>query len=118
MNTHDYTTIQHQIEQLARTAGQMILDADIGSGGHVKAVTKSSRRDLVTATDLKIQQMLMQELNKLAAPCSFLCEEDMNLDGIYQIKDRDEVDKGVCFIIDPSTGRRISCTDRKSVVEG
>ena len=75
MTPQDYTTIQHDIEQLALDAGKMILDADIGSGGHVKAVTKSSRRDLVTATDLKIQQMLMEKLNDVAAPCSFLCEE-------------------------------------------
>ena len=125
MTTQNYTTLQHAIEQLARTAGQMILDADIGSGGHVKAVTNSSRRDLVTATDLKIQQMLMQELNKLAAPCSFLCEEDMNLDGIYQIKGRDEVDKGVCFIIDPIDGtanfvhgHHHSCTSIAMTVDG
>ena len=125
MNTHDYTTIQHQIEQLARTAGKMILDADKGPGGQTKIFFKTSRRDLVTATDLQIQQMLMEELNKLAAPCSFLCEEDMNLEGINQIKNRDEIDKGVCFIIDPIDGtanfvygHHHSCTSIAMTVDG
>ena len=125
MTTQDYTTIQHAIEQLARDAGQMILDADMTSEGHVKAVTKSSRRDLVTATDLKIQQMLMVKLNELAAPCSFLCEEDMNLDGIHQIKDPDEMNEGLCFIIDPIDGtanfvhgHHHSCTSIAMTVEG
>ena len=125
MTQQDYATIQHDIEQLAHAAGKMILDADLGSGGHVKAVTKSSRRDLVTTTDLKIQQMLMEKLNDIAAPCSFLCEEDMNLDGIYQIKDRGEVQQGVCFIIDPIDGtanfvhgHHHSCTSIAMTVDG
>ena len=125
MTTQDYTTIQHAIEQLARAAGKMILDADIGTGGHVKAETKTSRRDQVTATDLSIQKMLMQKLNDVAAPCSFLCEEEMNLEGIRQIQDRDEVDEGVCFIIDPIDGtanfvhgHRHSCTSIAMTVDG
>ena len=117
--------LQQEMEKLAREAGRMILDADLGSGGHVKAVTKTGRRDLVTATDLAIQKMLMQKLNDIAAPCSFLCEEDMNLEGIYQIKGRDEVDKGVCFIIDPIDGtanfvhgHHHSCTSIAMTVDG
>ncbi|MBE6029693.1 MAG: inositol monophosphatase [Clostridiales bacterium] len=117
--------LQQEIEKLAREAGKMILDADQGSGGHVKAVTKTGRRDLVTATDLAIQKMLMQKLNDLAAPCSFLCEEDMNLEGIRQIKDREEVEEGVCFIIDPIDGtanfvhgHRHSCTSIAMTVNG
>jgi len=121
----DIKNLQQATERLARAAGQMILDADSGSGGHVKVATKSSRRDLVTTTDLKIQQMLMQELNALAAPCSFLCEEDMNLNGICQIRDREEVGKGVCFIIDPIDGtanfvhgHHHSCTSIAMTVDG
>ena len=36
--------LQQEIEKLAREAGKMILDADLGSGGHVKAVTKTGRK--------------------------------------------------------------------------
>ena len=117
--------LQQEIEKLAREAGRMILDADMSSGGHVKAVTKTGRRDLVTATDLAIQKMLMQKLNEIAAPCSFLCEEDMNLEGIRQIKERSEVEEGVCFIIDPIDGtanfvhgHRHSCTSIAMTVNG
>ena len=90
-----------EIEKLAREAGRMFLEADLS--GHVTVTTKSGRRDLVTSMDVKIQEFLMQRLAMLVPSSSFLCEEDLSLSGIRQVKDPAEAE-GVCFIIDPIDG--------------
>lgn len=96
----DDAFLQHEIEKLAVKAGRMIRGAD----RDVKVSTKSGRRDLVTSKDLEIQKMLMQRLDTLCSPCSFLCEEDLSLPRIRQITDPQEINEGVCFIIDPIDG--------------
>ncbi|MBQ9015662.1 MAG: inositol monophosphatase [Firmicutes bacterium] len=117
----DDAFLQHEIEKLAVKAGRMIRSAD----RDVKVSTKSGRRDLVTSKDLEIQRMLMQRLDILCSPCSFLCEEDLSLPGIRQIADPEEVNEGVCFIIDPIDGTanfvhglQHSCTSIAMTVDG
>ena len=90
--------LQNEIEQLAIKAGDRILKAA------ATVRTKTSRRDLVTSTDLEIQKMLMKRLDIFGSPCSFFCEEDLSVPGIRQITDPEQISKGVCFIIDPIDG--------------
>ena len=100
----DDALLQHEIEKLAVKAGRMILKADRSGDRDFTVSTKSGRRDLVTSKDLEIQKMLIQRLDILCSPCSFLCEEDLSLPKIRQITDPEEVNEGVCFIIDPIDG--------------
>ena len=137
--TPDSALLQHEIEKLAVKAGRMILRETAdgtphrGAGaasaedlrGELRVRTKSGRRDLVTSMDLEIQKMLVKRLDLLAAPCSFLCEEELSLEGIHQIRDPQEIRKGVCFIIDPIDGTanfvhgiRHSCTSIAMTVRG
>ena len=121
----DYDFIQHQIEKLACMAGRMILNADRTALSDVKVDTKTGRRDLVTSMDLEIQQMLIKELLELVPSSRFLCEEDVPSMSDVVITDADEVDQGVCFIIDPIDGtanfvhgNRHSCTSIAMTVSG
>ena len=121
----DYEYIQHQIDKLACMAGKMIIDADSSSLNDVKVKTKSGRRDLVTSMDVEIQQMLMKELLELIPSARFLCEEDIQSMHDAVITDADEVNEGVCFIIDPIDGtanfvhgNRHSCTSIAMTVDG
>ena len=75
----DDALLQHEIEKLAVKAGRMILKADRSGDRDFTVSTKSGRRDLVTSKDLEIQKMLIQRLDILCSPCSFLCEEDLSL---------------------------------------
>ena len=91
-----------EIRELAEEAGQTILQAD--RSGAFRVSTKSGRRDLVTSMDLKIQEMLMQRLAGLCPGCRFLCEEDVQLPGVLQVREPAEAKEGICFIIDPIDG--------------
>ena len=121
----DYEYIQHQIDKLACMAGKMIIDADNSTHSDVKVRTKSGRRDLVTSIDVEIQQMLMKELLELIPSAKFLCEEDIPSMSDAVITDADEVNEGICFIIDPIDGtanfvhgNRHSCTSIAMTVDG
>ena len=109
--------ILQQLESLAAKAGRMILQADLSSGHGVTVTHKSGRRDLVTSKDLEIQKMLAEEISRLVPGCAFLCEEDLPVPGIRMIRDPEELNEGICFIIDPIDGTanfvhgiRHSCT--------
>ncbi len=125
----DDALLQHEIEQLAVKAGRMITAADRDSAGgpadDVRIRLKSGRRDLVTSKDLQIQEMLVKRLDILASPCGFLCEEDLSVPGIRSIKDPEELNEGVTFVIDPIDGtanfvhgHHHSCTSIAMVVNG
>lgn len=121
----DYEHIQQEMDKLARRAGKMIIDADISALNDVKVKTKSGRRDLVTSMDLEIQQMLMTELLQLIPSAKFLCEENIPSMSDAVITDADELNEGVCFIIDPIDGtanfvhgNRHSCTSIAMTVDG
>ena len=112
-----------EIQKYAKEAGRMFLEAD--QLGQVTVSTKSGRRDLVTSMDLKVQETLMQKLARLVPSCSFLCEENLLLPEIRQVKDPAEAEKGVCFIIDPIDGTanfvhgmKHSCTSIAMAVDG
>ena len=123
--TINYEKIQKEIEQLALAAGKRIIDADQSSLRDVTIQTKSGRRDLVTSMDVEIQRMLMVELQKLLPSCRFLCEESIPAFSDCIITDPNELDNGVCFIIDPIDGtsnfvhgNRHSCTSIAMTVDG
>ena len=116
---------QSQIEGLARRAGQMILAAEDSALRDVKVDTKSGRRDLVTSMDLEIQKMLMTELLQLVPSARFLCEENVPSMSEAVVLDAEELDLGICFIIDPIDGTanfvhgtRHSCTSIAMTVDG
>ncbi len=121
----DYVYLQKQIESLALDAGSMILAADTSDLRDVTVDTKSGRRDLVTSMDLEIQKMLMTELQKLIPSCRFLCEEAVPAMQTAMITNADEINRGVCFIIDPIDGtanfvhgNHHSCTSIAMTVDG
>ncbi len=117
--------IRQDIEMLAREAGRMILEAEDSSLHDVEITTKTGRRDLVTSMDLKIQKMLMTELLKIVPSCRFLCEEDVPAMTDAVITDPEELEHGICFIIDPIDGTanfvhgmRHSCTSIAMTCDG
>ena len=121
----NYETLQHQIEKLALQAGEKILHADTDALHDVMITTKSSRRDLVTSMDLEIQRFLMMELKELVPDCRFLCEEMIPEMADAMISDVDEIERGICFIIDPIDGtanfvhgNRHSCTSIAMTADG
>lgn len=125
MKNCDYETIQKTMEGSALAAGKMILEADSSSLRDVTVTTKSGRRDLVTSLDLEIQKMLMTELHELVPSCHFLCEENIPSLSEHTLSSPEDIDKGICFIIDPIDGtanfvhgNRHSCTSIAMTVDG
>lgn len=123
--TINYEKIQKEIEKLALAAGKRIIDADQSSLRDVTIQTKSGRRDLVTSMDVEIQRMLMIELQMLLPSCRFLCEENIPAFSDCIITDPNEIDNGICFIIDPIDGtanfvhgNQHSCTSIAMTVDG
>ena len=121
----NYEMIQQEIERLARKAGEKILHSDAASLRDVTVTTKSSRRDLVTSMDLEIQQMLITELRKLLPESRFLCEESIPELADAILTDPSDLERGLCFIIDPIDGTanfvhgmRHSCTSIAMTVDG
>lgn len=121
----NYETLQHQIEKLALQAGEKILHADTDALHDITITTKSGRRDLVTSMDLEIQRFLMIELKRLVPECRFLCEEKIPELSDIMIADADEINSGICFIIDPIDGtanfvhgNRHSCTSIAMTANG
>ena len=121
----NYETLQKQIEELAFMAGKKILSADASALHDITITTKSGRRDLVTSMDLEIQRFLMTELKRLVPECRFLCEEKIPELSDIMITDADEINCGVCFIIDPIDGtanfvhgNRHSCTSIAMTADG
>ncbi len=65
------------------------------SAGGVSAERKSSRRDVVTEYDKKVQELLMKRLSDALPEARFFCEENMQ---------RDDLNCEHLFIIDPIDG--------------
>ncbi|MBR6444635.1 MAG: inositol monophosphatase [Firmicutes bacterium] len=117
---NDKAELRKEIENLALEAGDII-----SSATDFSIEEKTGRRDIVTSIDLEIQKMLMDKLLGLVPECRFFCEEDTRFDQQYLITDPDDVDKGICFIIDPIDGtsnfvfgHRHSCTSIAMAVDG
>ena len=79
-----------RIEAAERRAAALILEAR-----GVLAETKSGRRDVVTAYDRRVQEMLIEELRAALPEAHFFCEE---------MNERERLDAGALFIIDPIDG--------------
>ncbi|MBQ2677674.1 MAG: inositol monophosphatase [Firmicutes bacterium] len=116
----DQDALQKEIELSAKKAGNIILSA---TDFNIKE--KSGRRDIVTSIDIQIQKLLMEEMLDLVPGCRFFCEEDTSFDPEYLITGPEEIDNGVCFIIDPIDGtsnfvhgHRHSCTSIAMAVDG
>lgn len=100
----NYELIQRKIEELAIQAGKKIRSADSAALQDVTITMKSGRRDLVTSMDLEIQQMLMTELHAVLPESRFLCEESVPFMKDRILTEADDLDRGLCFIIDPIDG--------------
>ena len=73
-----------------KEAAQLMLSANL-----VLAEKKSSRRDVVTEYDKKVQALLMERLSAALPQARFFCEENMQ---------RDDLNGEHLFIIDPIDG--------------
>ncbi len=78
--------------RVARQCGQMMLEADVA---HADAREKTSRRDLVTEYDVKIQAYAVEALTKAFPAANFICEEGGSAASAGD---------GLTFIIDPIDG--------------
>lgn len=86
-----YSSDVYRIAQIVQDASTLILDAD---RTHLGTQLKTSRRDMVTDYDKRIQDMLVERLSGEFPGVGFLCEEG----GELSQKD------GVRFVIDPIDG--------------
>lgn len=78
------------VEDAEREAAELMLHAR-----RVLAERKSSRRDVVTEYDKKVQELLMRRLREAAPDARFFCEE---------LDERDDLRAERLFIIDPIDG--------------
>ncbi len=83
-------TIRDAMVLAERNAAALVLHAH-----HVLSETKSGRRDVVTAYDRKVQELMMQQLTEAVPGAGFFCEE---------LGARCTLDTGPVFIIDPIDG--------------
>ena len=91
-DTYEPSRLLEVMTHVARKCGKMMLNADVE---HAAAREKTSRRDLLTAYDVKIQEFAVRELSSAFPDARFICEEsDANT----------AADDGVTFIIDPIDG--------------
>ena len=82
--------ILSRIAAAEREAGELMLRARA-----VLAERKSGRRDVVTAYDRRVQDLLMERLAAAVPGAHFFCEE---------MDERDRLDSDALFIIDPIDG--------------
>ena len=81
-----------EVARIARECGQM---TRIGGEAPVAAAEKSSRRDLVTAFDTKLQAYAVEELSRAFPGARFICEEGPAFHADAE---------GLVFVIDPIDG--------------
>ena len=86
----DLNEICALIQSAERRAAALILEAH-----DVLAETKSGRRDVVTAYDRRVQELLVGELRAAVPEAHFFCEE---------LDEREKLDADALFIIDPIDG--------------
>lgn len=81
-----------KIASIARECGDIILSAH---GGTIESEIKTSRRDVVTEFDKRVQDHAIRELSAAFEGADFICEEgDVS----------SETAKGITFVIDPIDG--------------
>lgn len=86
----DYETVLQKIIAAEREAAALIMEAH-----GVIAEQKSSRRDVVTEYDRKVQELLMQRLRESVPEARFFCEEQDH---------KDDIEADQLFVIDPIDG--------------
>lgn len=86
----DYNAILCHITDAEREAAKLMLEAH-----SVMAEQKSSRRDVVTEYDRRVQEYLMQRLREAVPKARFFCEEQ---------EKKDDIGAEQLFIIDPIDG--------------
>ena len=86
----DYETVLQKIIAAEREAAALIMEAH-----GVIAEQKSSRRDVVTEYDRKVQELLMQRLRESVPDARFFCEEQ---------EQHDDINAPALFVIDPIDG--------------
>ena len=87
-----YSPLLDAMCRVARECGRMMREADVA---HAAAKVKTSRRDLVTEYDVKIQAYAVEALSAVFPAAHFICEE-----GSAAAPAED----GLTFIIDPIDG--------------
>lgn len=88
----DYAqTVRGYIAEAERKAGELMLSA----GENVAAEDKTSRRDVVTSYDRRVQELMVEELSRRVPGARFYCEE---------LAERCPLDGEKVFIIDPIDG--------------
>ena len=85
-----YSSVLSLIENAERKAAELILQAH-----GILAETKTGKRDVVTEYDRKVQELLVTLFREAFPDAHFFCEE---------MDDRDRLDAGQLFIIDPIDG--------------
>ena len=86
----DYNTVLYHITDAEREAAKLIMEAH-----GVMTEEKSSRRDVVTKYDRKVQELLMQRLREAFPNARFFCEEQ---------EKKDDIGAEQLFVIDPIDG--------------
>lgn len=86
----DARSVLEKITAAEREAAALILEAH-----SVMAETKSSRRDVVTEYDRRVQALLMQRLRGAVPDACFFCEEQ---------EKKDDISADHLFVIDPIDG--------------
>lgn len=86
----DYNAVLQSIIAAEREAAALMMEAH-----GIMAEQKSSRRDVVTKYDRKVQELLMQRLRAAVPNARFFCEEQ---------EEKDDIEAGQLFVIDPIDG--------------
>lgn len=86
----DYETVLQKMIAAEREAAALIMEAH-----GVMAETKTSRRDVVTEYDRKVQELLIRRLREAVPDARFFCEE---------MEEKDDIRAERLFVIDPIDG--------------
>lgn len=88
----DYKILIEKMKEIARECGEIILSAE---GDALGTKMKTSRRDLVTDYDVRVQRYAVEKLKEGFSSATFFCEENT---------DNDDLQGELVFVIDPIDG--------------
>lgn len=88
----NFNTLTEKMTEVAYECGKIILSAD---EEHLGTKIKSSRRDLVTDYDVRVQKYAVEKLSSYFSNATFFCEENT---------DNDDLQGELVFVIDPIDG--------------
>ncbi len=93
-----YLTIEQEIclHAAMRKCGEIMLAAHKKADVKDGIVEKQGTANFVTAYDVRVQQVLMDEITKILPEAKFFAEEKENA--------REDTKNGLCFVIDPIDG--------------